>query len=68
MSNDKWITVQEAARISGYNEEHITRLIREGKINAKKFSIVWQVDRASIQAYVSKTEQLGNKRGPKQKL
>ncbi len=68
MHNDEWITVNEAARISGYNEEHITRLIREGKINAKKFSIVWQVNRNSLEAYLSKTEKLGNKRGPKSKL
>ncbi len=68
MSNDEWITVQEAAKISGYNEEYITRLIRDGKIKAKKFSIVWQVNRDSLQAYVSKTEKLGNKRGPRPKL
>lgn len=68
MSNDEWITVQEAAKISGYNEEHITRLIREGKITAKKFSIVWQVNRESLQGYISKTEKLGNRRGPKRKL
>jgi excisionase family DNA binding protein len=68
MSNDEWITVQEAAKISGYNEEHITRLIREGKINAKKFSIVWQVNRDSLKAYITKTEKLGNKRGPKAKF
>ena len=24
MSNDEWITVNEAAQLSGYNEEHIT--------------------------------------------
>jgi excisionase family DNA binding protein len=68
MSNDDWITVQEAVKISGYNEDHITRLIREGKINAKKFSIVWQVDRDSLQEYLARTEKLGNKRGPKSKL
>jgi excisionase family DNA binding protein len=68
MSNDEWITVNEAAQLSGYNEEHITRLIRQGKINAKKFSTVWQVSRKSLLAYVGKTEKLGNKRGPKSKL
>lgn len=68
MTSDDWITVNEAAKISGYNEEHITRLIREGKVKAKKFSIVWQVSRNSIQAYIEKTEKLGNKRGPKPKL
>ena len=68
MSNDEWITVADAAKISGYNEDHITRLIREGKIKAKKFSIVWQVNRGSLEAYISQTEKLGNKRGPKSKL
>ena len=68
MSNNEWITVQEAVKISGYNEDHITRLIREGKIKAKKFSIVWQVSRDSLQEYISKTEKLGNKRGPKPKF
>ena len=68
MSNDEWITVQEASKISGYNEEYITRLIREGKINAKKFGFVWQVSRSSMLAYTENTEKLGNKRGPKSKF
>ena len=41
MENEKWLTVNEAAELSGYHPEHIRRLIREGKIEAKKFSIVW---------------------------
>ena len=68
MSNDEWITVSEASKITGYNEEYITRLIREGKIKAKKFSIVWQVSRSSLLEYQERTEKLGNKRGPKPKL
>jgi len=68
MSNGKWITVNKAAELSGYNEEHITRLIRDRKIKGKKFSTVWQVSRASLLAYIKKTEKLGNKRGPKSKL
>lgn len=68
MSNDKWITVKEASKISGYNEEYITHLIREGKIRAKKFGFVWQVSRSSVLAYIEKTEKLGNKRGPRRKF
>jgi len=67
MSNGEWITVNEASKITGYNEEYITRLIREGKIKAKKFSIVWQVSRASLLSYLARTEKLGNRRGPKPK-
>jgi hypothetical protein len=68
MSKDEWITVSEATKISGYNEDHVTRLIRAGKIKAKKFSIVWQVSRSSLLAYLARTEKLGNKRGPKPKF
>jgi len=64
-NNDEWITVSHAAQISGYNEEHITRLCRQGKIEAKKYSIVWQVNHDSLLRYIAKVEKLGDKRGPK---
>lgn len=64
-TSGEWLTVQEAAQLSGYNPEHITRLIRQGKIEAQKFSIVWQVNRDSLMAYQSKAQQLGDKRGRK---
>ena len=59
------LSVNEAAKISGYHPEHIRRLIREGKIKAQKFASVWQVDRYSLQVYVRETENMGDKRGPK---
>ena len=65
ISGGDWLTVQEAAKLSGYNPEHITRLIRQGKVEARKFSIVWQVNRESLLAYQAKTQQLGDKRGRK---
>ena len=67
---EEWITVNEASKVSGYHPEHITRLIREGRIKARKFSIVWQVEQASLLAYVSKAETRGEKRGrkPEKKL
>lgn len=68
MSNDEeWITVSQAAKLSGYDEEHITRLCRQGKINARKFATVWQVNKASLSDYIEKAEKMGGKRGPKPK-
>ena len=61
----EWLTVNEAAKLSGYNPEHITRLIREKRIEAKKFSIVWQVNRKSLLAYLKKAQAMGEKRGRK---
>jgi len=30
--NDEWITVRDACKLTGYNDEHITWLVRQGKI------------------------------------
>ena len=49
---EKWLTVQEAAELSGYHPDYVRQLIRAGKVSAKKFSIVWMVDRASLQSYI----------------
>ena len=46
-----WLTVKEAAKLSGYHPERIRELVREGKVNAKKFSIVWMVDKDSLLSY-----------------
>ena len=64
-NKNELLTVLEAAKLSGYHPERIRELIRENKITAYKFSIVWQVDRQSLIDYLAKVQKLGNKRGPK---
>jgi hypothetical protein len=63
----EWITIREAAEISGYHIEHVRRLIRADRVKARKFATVWQVDRRSLLAYLSKAEKIGKRRGPKHK-
>lgn len=63
--DNEWITVQAAAKLSGYNADHLRELIRYGKIKARKFSIVWMVDRESLLAYKAKAQASGEKRGRK---
>jgi Helix-turn-helix domain len=68
LNDDEWITVSEAAQISGYNEDHLRELIREKKvIEGQKFSIVWKVSRKSLLAYLEQQAKLGRKRGPKKR-
>ena len=62
MTNDDWITVSKAAELSGYNEEHIRRLLRDGLITGRKFGIVWQVKRSSLNAYLSKAQSSEDRR------
>ena len=66
MSIDEWITTADAAKISGYHVNHIRRLIRSGRVDARKFGPVWQVNRHSLLAFVKQAEESGdNRRGPK---
>lgn len=60
-----WISVTEAARLSGYHRKHLLKLIQTGKVKARKIVTVWQVDQASLSAYLRTAEKLGAKRGPK---
>ena len=63
--DDDWLTVNEAAKLSGYHPESIRELIRQEKIEARKFSIVYQVNRESLLAYIAQAKKMGEKRGRK---
>lgn len=61
-----WITTTEAAKLSGYHPERIRELVREQKVRARKFGIVWQVSSESLSAYLKAAKESGDKRhGPK---
>lgn len=49
---NKWITVKEAAELSGYHVVYVRLLLRAGEIEAQKFATVWQVDRESLEVYL----------------
>ena len=63
---EKWITTEEAADLTGYDPEYVRRLLRNGKVQAKKFGPVWQVNRDSLQSYLRRSQHSDDKRrGPK---
>ena len=64
---EDWITTTEAAELIGYHPNYIPRLIKSGKIQARRFGNAWQVNRASLLSYSRKITQIGKKRGPKAK-
>lgn len=60
-----WLTVQQAADLSGYHPNHIRRLVRSGEIQARKWGQSWQVSRQSLKAYLEVAAQSDDKRrGP----
>lgn len=64
---EEWLTTAEADEISAYNLQYIRLLIRTGRLDARKFGDVWQVNRASLHNYLNAAKESGNKRrGPKE--
>jgi len=60
MSAPDWITVGEAAQLSGYHLNYIRRLIRASKVKAEKRSgRDWWIDKHSLQTYVKQMKSLG---------
>ena len=51
-NGDEWLTVQDAAKLSGYHAEYVRLLIRQGKLTAKKFGPVWAISKHSLLAYL----------------
>ena len=65
-SSDEWLTVQEAAKLTGYHAEYLRIMIREGKITARKFGPVWAINKASLLTYLKIAEKSTDRRhGPK---
>ena len=66
--NDQWLTVTEAAELSGYNAEYLRRLMRDRKIEHRKFSFIYQVNRESLISYLKMAGSSQDKRyTPKRK-
>jgi len=63
---DDWLTVTQAAELSGYHPERIRELLRQGNIEGKKFGPLWVVSRSSLKNYIIAAKKSGDKRqGPK---
>lgn len=62
---DQWISITEAAKISGYHKDTLRELARDGRIKGRKYVTVWQISRTSLESYLKHVEKLGDKRGRK---
>jgi excisionase family DNA binding protein len=61
------ITVKQAAEILDCAEGHVRLLIRQGRIEAQRFGMMHQVDRASVERYLKHERQPGKGRPRKKK-
>ena len=66
MSDDDWITTQQAADESGYHLDYIRKLLQAGKLQGRKWGQAWQVSRQSLIDYLASASNQPDKRwGPK---
>ena len=56
MADDEWLTIQQAAKISGYHAEYLRIIVRAGKLVAHKFGPVWAISKKSLLSYLQTAE------------
>lgn len=64
---EEWLTIYQAADLAKYDPNHLRKLVRAKKIQARKWGYTWQVSRDSLLAYLQESERRGEKRGPKRR-
>lgn len=50
---DKFITLREASKISGYNPDYMSYLIRSGKMDGRKVGRNWMTTKDAVHQYLS---------------
>jgi len=62
---DEYITVRSAAKFSGYNQQYLRRLLREGIFETKRVGQIWLIKHVDFDDYLSKAKISKDKRfGP----
>ena len=66
MTDDEWLTIQQASKVSGYHAEYLRIIVRAGKVVAHKFGPVWAISKKSLLSYLKTAEKSEDRRhGPK---
>lgn len=61
----EYITVRSASKFSGYNQQYLRRLLREGVYKTKKIGQIWLIDPRDFLTYLEDATQSKDKRfGP----
>ena len=59
IDNMEYVSVEEAAEVTGYASAYIRRLLRQEKIKAQKKGTMWWIDLDSLKEYKEKMDSLG---------
>ena len=62
-SSGSYISSKQATKISGYSQDYISRLCREGKIEGKLLHGFWYIDQESLKGYLEGASKVKEIRG-----
>ena len=62
IDNMEYVSVEEAAEITGYAAAYIRQLLRQNKIKAEKKGTMWWVDLESLKTYKAEMDALGTEK------
>jgi excisionase family DNA binding protein len=62
---EEWLTTYEAAKVAEYHPDYLRKMVRAGKIKARKWGLSWQINYESLMAFKKESGEKGGKRGPK---
>jgi len=62
---EDYITVKTASKFSGYNEQYLRRLLREGVFETRKIGQLWLIEQSDFGKYLQEARKTSDKRfGP----
>jgi excisionase family DNA binding protein len=56
---EDYMTLRQAIRLSGYNDQYLRRMAKEGRIHALKFGQFWMISRRSLEAFMNRANTRG---------
>jgi len=61
----EYLTVKTAAKVSGYNQQYLRRLLRANVLQSKRLGQIWLINRDDFLRYLGKANKSEDKRfGP----
>jgi len=58
----EYVSIHEAAEITGYSEQYIRRLIRKGRVSATKKGPMYWIELKSLKTYKQEMDVLGREK------
>ena len=66
-SLEDFLTIEEATELSGYSDQYLRRMAKQGRLRAIKRGYFWLVERASLEAYITAARRTADRRfGPRE--